>query len=51
MRGDALSVPEFVRVWLHRVVAQLLYLAKRIKPECLTAVAYLATRADQMRCR
>jgi Reverse transcriptase (RNA-dependent DNA polymerase) len=47
MRGDAASVPGFVRVWFHRVVAQLLYLAKRIKPECLTAVAYLATRVTK----
>jgi hypothetical protein len=33
--------------WLHRQVAKLLYLAKRTKPECLTAVAYLATRVTK----
>jgi hypothetical protein len=33
--------------WFHRQVAKLLYLAKRTKPECLTAVAYLATRVTK----
>lgn len=46
-RGDAVTVTEGVRVWFHRVVAQLLYLAKRVRPECLTAVAYLATRVTK----
>ena len=41
---SAEPVSEEIRVWFHRVVAQLLYLAKRVRPECLTAVAYLATR-------
>ena len=40
-------VPEPVRVWFHSVVAKLSYLAKRAKPECLTAVAYLATRVTR----
>lgn len=30
--------------WFHTHVAKLLYLAKRVRPECLTAVAFLATR-------
>ena len=47
MRGNAAAVSEAVRVWFHRVVAQLLYLAKRIRPECLTAVAYLSTRVTK----
>jgi hypothetical protein len=46
-REDALPVTEEVRVWFHRVTAQLVYLAKRVKPECLTAVAYLATRVTR----
>jgi hypothetical protein len=33
--------------WFHRQVAKMLYLAKRTKPECLTAVAYLATRVTK----
>lgn len=40
-------VPENIRVWFHSVVAKLSYLAKRAKPECLTAVAYLATRVNR----
>ena len=40
-------VPEGTRVWFHSVVAKLSYLAKRAKPECLTAVAYLATRVTR----
>ena len=43
-RPGAVTATEEVRVWFHRVTAQLVYLAKRVKPECLTAVAYLATR-------
>jgi hypothetical protein len=35
-------VSESVRVWFHRVVAQLLYLAKRVRWECLPAVSYMA---------
>ena len=33
--------------WFHRNVAKLLYLAKRTRPECLTAVAFLATRVTK----
>ena len=40
-------VSEPTRVWFHKVVAMILYLAKRTKPECLTAVAYLATRVNK----
>ena len=47
VRGDAVAVSEEIRVWFHRVVAQLLYLAKRVRPECLAAVAYLATRVTR----
>jgi hypothetical protein len=46
-RDTALAVPQNVSVWFHRVVAQMLYLAKRVRPECLTAVAYLATRVTR----
>ena len=30
--------------WFHTYVAKVLYLAKRVRPECLTAVAFLTTR-------
>ena len=30
--------------WFHTHVAKMLYLAKRVRPECLTAVAFLSTR-------
>ena len=40
-------VPESVRVWFHSVVEKLTYLAKRAKPKCLTAVAYLSTRVTR----
>jgi hypothetical protein len=33
--------------WFHSYVARLLYLAKRVKPECLTTVSYLATRVNK----
>ena len=46
-RADAELVPESIRAWFHSVVAKLSYLAKRAKPECLTAVAYLATRVTR----
>ena len=40
-------VSEEQRSWFHSVVAKLAYLAKRARPECLTAVAYLATRVTK----
>ena len=47
VRSGVDLAPEDVRVWFHSVVAKLSYLAKRAKPECLTAVAYLATRVTR----
>ena len=44
---EGIRVQEPTRVWFHKVVAMILYLAKRTKPECLTAVAYLATRVNR----
>src|SRR3990170_4711170 len=32
--------------YFHTQVAKLLYLAKRVRPECLTAVAFLSTRVQ-----
>jgi hypothetical protein len=34
------SVSEEIGVWFHRLVAQLLYLTQRMRPESLSAVAY-----------
>ena len=36
-----------VQDWFHTFTAKILYLAKRVKPECLTTVAYLATRVKK----
>lgn len=41
---DAQRASEPESVWFHTYVAKLLYLAKRVRPECLTAVAFLTTR-------
>jgi hypothetical protein len=41
---DSELVSERVRVWFHRVVAQILYLAKRTRWECLPTVSLLATK-------
>ena len=32
--------------WFHTNVAKVLYLSKRVRPECLTAVAFLTTRVN-----
>ena len=47
VRDDADIVPELVRQWFHKIVAMLLYLSKRARPDCLTAVSYLATRVTK----
>ena len=47
MRDTALPVSEEVRVWFHRIVAMILYLSKRSRPELLTAISYLATRVTK----
>jgi hypothetical protein len=41
---DAPRATESEAKWFHTYVAKILYLAKRVKPECLTAVAFLSTR-------
>jgi hypothetical protein len=43
VRYTALPVPEKVSVWFRCTVAMILYLAKRARPELLSAVSYLAT--------
>jgi len=44
IREDAQKATENERKQFHTQVAKLLYLAKRVRPECLTAVSFLATR-------
>ena len=41
---DAPKASEHERKYFHTYVAKILYVAKRVKPECLTAVAFLSTR-------
>jgi predicted lactoylglutathione lyase len=41
---DAPKSTESESKWFHTYVAKVLYLAKRARPECLTAVAFLSTR-------
>lgn len=41
---DAPLATDEERIWFHCYVAKILYLAKRVRPECLTAVAFLTSR-------
>ena len=47
VRPDAAVATEEQRVTFHRHVAKMLYLSKRARPDCLTAVAFLATRVTK----
>jgi hypothetical protein len=47
VRDEIPEASKEVSEWFHTQVAKLLYLAKRTKPECLTAVAYLTTRVTK----
>ena len=47
VRLDVETVTEQQRVTFHRCVAKLLYLAERARPDCLTAVSFLATRVNK----
>ena len=47
VRADIITATEQQRVTFHRCVAKLLYLAKRARPDCLTAVSFLATRVNR----
>jgi hypothetical protein len=44
-RESAATVTAAESAWFRTHVAKVLYLAKRVRPECLTAVAFLTTRA------
>ena len=47
VRPDMTKVTEAEKGHFHTMVAKLLYLAKRAKPDCLTAVAFLAIRVSR----
>jgi hypothetical protein len=47
IRDDQLLATQEEQQWFHRNVARILYLAKRTRPECLTSVAFLATRVTK----
>ena len=47
VRDDSDMASEEQQVRFHRLVAKMLYLAKRARLDCLTAVAYLATRVTR----
>ena len=41
---DAPKVSEKEAIWYRSYVAKVLYIAKQVKPECLTAVSFLTSR-------
>ena len=47
VRPDIADASEEQRVTFHRRVAKMLYLARRARPDCLTAVTFLATRVTK----
>lgn len=47
VRADAPLCADRDRVEFHRRVAKMLYLAKRARPDCLTAVSFLCTRVSR----
>jgi hypothetical protein len=46
VEDDAEKLPEDRRAWFHSVVAKLLYIAKRARPDVLTVVIFLCTRVQ-----
>jgi hypothetical protein len=47
VRDDATKATIEQSKWFHTHVAKMLYLSKRVKPECLTTVIFLAGRVDK----
>ena len=47
VRAESTRATEVEQGQFHTMVAKLLYLAKRARPDCLTAVAFLATRVTR----
>jgi hypothetical protein len=46
VRDDAQAATELEREWFHTNTAKMLYMSKRVRPECLTAVSFLTTRVQ-----
>ena len=46
-RDDAVPASEEDRIRFHRLVAKGLYLGKRVRPDFMTALAFLATRVTR----
>ena len=44
---DTTKVSSEESKWFHSYTAKLLYLSKRVRPECLTTVAFLTTRVNE----
>jgi histone deacetylase 1/2 len=47
VRSDAVKATATEEKFFRSYVAKVLYLAKRVRPECLTAVAFLTTRVNE----
>jgi hypothetical protein len=47
VRDESVPATEAEKLDFHRQVAKMLYLAKRVRPECLTTVSFLATRVTK----
>ena len=47
VRDDTELCTEVERVRFHSTTAKLLYICKRVRPECLTAVSFLTTRVHK----
>ena len=47
VRDDATPATEEEATWFHSFTAKLLYVSKRVKPECLVAVSFLSTRVQK----
>jgi hypothetical protein len=46
VRPDSPKVDKSLSEWFHSNMAKMLYLSKRVRPECLTATAFLSTRVQ-----
>jgi hypothetical protein len=47
VRADVRTASPAEAAYFHTYVAKILYLAKRVRPECLTAVSFLTTRVQE----
>ena len=47
VREDTPKASAEEAIWFHSFTAKMLYVSKRVKPECLTTVAFLSTRVQK----